>query len=68
MHVRVNGDAMDLPDATTVEALLGRLKINWQGGRVAVEVNLDVVPKGEYPSRTLTDGDTIEIVRFVGGG
>lgn len=68
MHLSVNGDGMDLPAPLTVEQLLDRLDINWKGGRVAVEINTDVIPKAEYPTRTLTDGDTVEIVRFVGGG
>ena len=37
-------------------------------GRVAVEVNLSVVKKADYPSFALKDGDVIEIVNFVGGG
>ena len=36
--------------------------------RVAVEVNLDIVPKPAYDSHILSDGDKIEIVQFVGGG
>ena len=37
-------------------------------GRVAVELNLDILPKTEYATTTLREGDKIEIVHFVGGG
>lgn len=36
--------------------------------RVAVELNLDILPKAEYASTVLKDGDRMEIVHFVGGG
>jgi len=36
--------------------------------RVAVELNLDILPKGEYGNTILRDGDRLEIVHFVGGG
>lgn len=36
--------------------------------RVAVMVNGEILPKSEYTERVLTDGDTVEIVGFVGGG
>ena len=37
-------------------------------GRIAVERNGDIVPKGLYGQTILRDGDTLEVVRFVGGG
>jgi sulfur carrier protein len=36
--------------------------------RVAVEVNLEVVPRGKHQTHVLRDGDRLEIVTFVGGG
>ena len=36
--------------------------------RVAVEVNGDIVPKASYDDRSLSDGDRVEIVHFMGGG
>jgi sulfur carrier protein len=50
----------------SVAAFLGSLGIDPR--RVAVELNLDILPKGEYDSTTLKDGDRLEIVHFVGGG
>jgi len=49
-----------------VQELLDELKI--ASGRVAVEVNMIVVRKAEYGTFQLNDGDTVEIVNFVGGG
>jgi sulfur carrier protein len=59
--VETNGNAeIDLP------ALLARFEINPR--LVAVAINGDVIPKGEYGGAVVRDGDTLEIVRMVGGG
>jgi len=65
VRVRVNGTERTLPDGTTVAALLAELGV---GGPHAVEVNRAIVPRGEHDTRTLEDGDAVEIVTFVGGG
>lgn len=39
-----------------------------QGQRLAIECNDTVVPRAEWPSRRLADGDRVEIVRAIGGG
>jgi sulfur carrier protein len=56
----------DAANAATISELLKELKI--EPGRVAVEVNLRIVKKVDYPTFRLNDGDKIEIVNFVGGG
>jgi thiamine biosynthesis protein ThiS len=66
MQLTVNGEPQDLPAPLTVADLLGRFGI--AGGRVAVEVNEEVVPRGTYEARHLAAGDRVEIVHFVGGG
>lgn len=66
MTIVVNGEAREAAPALTVRQLLDELQIPVT--RVAVEVNLDIVPKAAYDGRTLMDGDKIEIVHFVGGG
>lgn len=65
MRLTINGKEIDSP-STTVGELLEELGI--LSGRVAVEVNLSIVKKPEYVTFSLKDGDTIEIVNFVGGG
>ncbi len=66
MEITVNGENRQVMQGLTVSALLEDLKIPLT--RVAVEVNLEIVPKAGYAGRTLQDGDKIEIVHFVGGG
>lgn len=57
---------MELPEGCTVAGLLDQ--VHADPGRVAVERNLDVVPRKTYGNTALADGDRVEIVTFVGGG
>jgi sulfur carrier protein len=66
MYVTVNGETTDIQDGSTVAELLDHLGIGRE--RVAVEVGLQIVPKANYDSQTLSEGNNIEIVHFVGGG
>ena len=62
----INGSEMELPEGTTIEGLLNILEMD--SVLVAVEQNLDIVPKRSFRERTIASGDRIEIVHFVGGG
>lgn len=62
----VNGESRSIDEGCTVAELLEEL--NLRGRRVAVELNRDIVPKTDFASRAIREGDTIEIVQFVGGG
>lgn len=66
MQVTVNGVRQDVPSETTLIQFLAGLKVI--PDRVAVEINLTVVDRGEYHRVTLKEGDQIEIIGFVGGG
>jgi len=66
MRLKINGEIVDGVKAVTVRELLDELKV--QSGRVAVEVNLNVVRKQDFETFKLNDGDAVEIVNFVGGG
>ena len=66
MDVRVNGERVSIAAGSTVADLLQHLSLD--GRRVAVELNLQVVPRAEHPARHLSPGDRLEIVTFVGGG
>jgi sulfur carrier protein len=66
VNIRLNGDAYEISSALSVTALLARLQIDPR--RVAVEHNLVVVRKDAFDRTTVSDGDEIEIVNFVGGG
>lgn len=66
MQVRLNGELREIPDGSTVTALLAHLGVKAQ--RVAVEVNETVVTKDRYETHRIGPGDSVEIVAFVGGG
>ena len=66
MTITLNGDPHELQAPLSVSALLERLEID--GRRVAVELNLAVVKKAAYDSSVIKEGDEVEIVNFVGGG
>ena len=66
MKVRVNGQERALASAITVADLLRDLGI--ETPRVAVELNREILPKPRYGETSLREGDSLEIVQFVGGG
>lgn len=66
MHIQLNGESFELPDGQTVADLLVRLDL--VGRRVAVELNLDIVPRSQHASTSLAEGDQVEIVHAIGGG
>ena len=66
MRVFVNGEARVLPDGATVETLLAALAIDRR--RLAVERNLEIVPRAAHATTPLAEGDRVEIVTMVGGG
>jgi thiazole synthase len=66
LHLTVNGESRTFPQALTVTALVELLGLDSK--RVAVEVNRELVPLPQQPSRSLAEGDEVEVVRFVGGG
>jgi sulfur carrier protein len=66
VQVTVNGETSNIKDGSTVAELLDHLQIGRE--RVAVEVSMQIVPKSKYDIHTLSEGDSIEIVHFVGGG
>jgi len=64
--IRVNGENRETPPGTTVAGLLKQLGLN--AGRVAVEYNLQILPKTKWDDTRIAQGDRFEIVQFVGGG
>lgn len=66
IRVLINGEWRDLPAGMTLADLLKELKLANQP--VAVERNLEVVPKSRHHETALADGDRLEIVTLVGGG
>jgi len=64
--VTVNGEQRRIAAGATIAAMLGELGIDPQ--RVAVERNLEIVPRSTLAQVLVADGDAFEIVHFVGGG
>lgn len=66
MQLVVNGQSRQLADNATVAELVDELKLT--GKPVAVEVNLELVPRQRHAEHRLAEGDRVEIVTLVGGG
>ena len=66
MNIQVNGQGHEIASGSTVANLLGELGVTQP--HVAVEVNLEVVPRAEHRETILSDGDRVEVVTLVGGG
>ena len=65
MHVVINGKPSSLEHVRTLAELVARLRLE---GRIAVEVNAEIVPRSRFESHLLHEGDVIEVVQAVGGG
>ena len=63
--VKINGKQLDVQGKTIAELVESQ---GYDLTRVAVELNEEIVPKSVYDSTVLNDGDSVEIVGFVGGG
>lgn len=66
ISVLINGESRDVPAGANVSALLEHLGI--ASGRVAIERNLDLLPRAEWNTTAVAPGDRYEIVHLVGGG
>ena len=66
MKIKVNGDPREIPEGLTVAALLQHLGMS--EGRVAIERNLDILPRARWSETQVQPNDSFEIVHFVGGG
>lgn len=66
LNVIVNGDDKTLEAGATVADLVHLLEL--EGKRIAVELNMEIVPRSEHPTTTLSQGDNLEIVHAIGGG
>lgn len=69
MHLVLNGQSREFPQlapGSNLEDLIAGLGL--KGDRVAVEHNGSIIPRTEWPSAALAEGDRLEVVHFVGGG
>lgn len=65
-QITVNGQTRPLADTRFVSDLIAEL--NLDARKVAIERNLAIVPRSEYATTPIMDGDAIEVVGFIGGG
>jgi sulfur carrier protein len=66
MQIQLNGESREIPAHSTLAELLEHEGL--AGRRVAVEINLEIVPRSQHAGRVLADGDRVEIVQAIGGG
>ncbi|HEY8949267.1 MAG TPA: sulfur carrier protein ThiS, partial [Rhizomicrobium sp.] len=66
LNITVNGEARSFDSALSVRSLLAAL--GQDPAKVAVERNLEIVPRSQYDALILGEGDKLEIVHFIGGG
>ena len=66
MRLTINGEEQVFEGVTTVAGLIAALGLDSR--KLAVERNLEIVPRSTYAAAELADGDRIEIVAFIGGG
>lgn len=66
VQIVVNGEAREVPEGLGVPALLSHLGLPAE--RVAIERNLEILPRSAWPATTVQAGDRYEIVHLVGGG
>ena len=65
MQIQVNGENRTFESVETVQDLLDELRFE---GRIAVEVNRNIIPRSQFQTFRISQGDSIEIVRAIGGG
>jgi sulfur carrier protein len=68
MNIVLNGETTDIQPGVTVQALLEGLDLPAGGRGVAVAVDQEVVPRGEWERHELNDGAKVEILRAIQGG
>jgi len=66
MIIQVNGESQDIPDHCTAQKLVEILQM--QNDKIAMEVNLEIIPRSTYSNFFLNQNDKVEIVRAIGGG
>ena len=66
IRVRLNGKEREVPAGHTVRSLIESLELH--PSLIVVELNREILARDDYATVSVTDGDTIELVHFVGGG
>jgi thiamine biosynthesis protein ThiS len=69
MKLHINGQDRTFPEATAPFALAALVEaLGMKPDRVAIELNRNVIPRNRWAETSLSEGDRLELVHFVGGG
>lgn len=66
MNITINGDAMHFEESLSISNVLDQL--NLETSRVIAQLNDDIVNRNQFDDVVVNDGDTLELLEFVGGG
>lgn len=66
MNITLNGETREVAAETTLQSLLDDLEVNCEA--LVVQRNDDIVSREHFAETPLAEGDSLELVRFVGGG
>ncbi|MFA5626021.1 MAG: sulfur carrier protein ThiS [Thiohalomonadaceae bacterium] len=66
MKIYVNGEAREVPENHTAAELVKAMGL--AGKRIAMEINMEIVPRSQYDSHHFQNDDKVEIVQAIGGG
>ena len=66
MNIILNGEQREIPDTSTAAGLVELLELGER--RIAMEVNLEIVPRSDYANYLLQEDDRVEVVHAIGGG
>lgn len=66
MQVQVNGEMLQLQDGITLTGLVEQLELGEK--RIAIELNLEIIPRSQHAETVLNESDRVEIVHAIGGG
>ena len=66
MHITCNGNEHTIKNGSTLAELLVEFQL--EPGTVVAEINAKIIDQDHYGQQVLRDGDSVELIRFVGGG
>ena len=66
MNIILNGEPKEVTESIALDRLI--IELGLKSERLAIEVNRRIIRRADWPSTTLSEGDKVEIVHFVGGG
>lgn len=66
MQVQVNGEMLQVQDDITLTGLVEQLELGEK--RIAIELNLEIIPRSQHEETILKESDRVEIVHAIGGG